>query len=74
MDPTVMPKILLFFGKNGGGAGESDASFKPRTYTLERSDYVVVAFETPDSGGYYAERCRYFFRSLTPSWWIAGRR
>lgn len=63
MDPTLMPKIILFVGKNRPEGLDPRTLIKERDYALQADDYIVLNFETPGSGGYYAERCRYFFFS-----------
>lgn len=61
MDPTLMPKIILFVGKNGPEGLNESTLVKERDYVLQSDDFIMLNFETPGSGGYYAERCRYFF-------------
>lgn len=63
-DPSQMPKILIFLGKNidvpqdGPQAGTRPAA---PDYRLLQEDYVELTLETPGCGGYYAERSRHFF-------------
>ena len=61
MDPTLMPKILLFVRPNHRPSPEDNIQEKERDYRLTPWDYITLCFETPGSGGYYAERSRNFF-------------
>lgn len=63
-DPSQMPKILLFIGKNIDAAKNGpELGTRPAApnYRLTEEDYVELTLETPGCGGYYAERSRHFF-------------
>lgn len=63
-DPSQMPKILIFIGRNAEAAKDGPIMGTrpaPPDYRLTREDYVELTLETPGCGGYYAERSRHFF-------------
>jgi Xaa-Pro aminopeptidase len=60
-DPTLMPKILIQIAPNGPAEPGFQGMLDDRFYRIKDTDYVRLCLETPGSGGYYAERARYFF-------------
>lgn len=63
-DPSQMPKILIFLGKNTQCTTDAPMMGTrpaPPDYRITREDYIELTLETPGCGGYYAERSRHFF-------------
>lgn len=62
MDPTLMPKILFFVHPNRPAMPhDNPLRTMDRDYRIQPDDFLDIGFETPGSGGYYAERMRHFF-------------